>query len=230
MVRLWKRLLKSSQFYLFSPKSQITHLSQWALHHSLYNMQHPLSLDPYNSTCPITDWPDTFFIGIFLIIILGQGSLQTYLEQQVLVVSVKLKQYYLKIKNRNGQKKSCVNQNGERITWWSLFTIQSTMWPWTCPEHRDLYKPRWDVVSCLCCWKLDASTQFRRRIESVSCVILERLKKKLTFCSTVHYIIVLYPGFSLIYLQNVLICFPCPMSVDFSTCLHTKSFTLLSLC
>ena len=105
-----------------------------------------------------------------------------------------------------------------------------TIWPWTCPEHRDLYKPRWDVVSCLCCWKLDASTQFRRRIESVSCVILERLKKKLTFCSTVHYIIVLYPGFSLIYLQNVLICFPCPMSVDFSTCLHTKSFTLLSLC
>ena len=32
--------VKSSQFHLYSPKSQR------ALHHNLYNTQHPLSLDP----------------------------------------------------------------------------------------------------------------------------------------------------------------------------------------
>ena len=32
--------VKSSQFYLYSPKSQITNLPQGALHHNLYNIQY----------------------------------------------------------------------------------------------------------------------------------------------------------------------------------------------
>lgn len=51
---------------------------------------------------------------------------------------------------------------------------------------------------------------------------------KYTFCSIVHYIIILNTGFSLKHMPNVLTCVLCLMNVDCSTCL--QSVSLSSVC
>ncbi len=108
-------------------------------------------------------------------------------------------------------------QKWEHVVWWRRRGTQSSMSPFTWAELRGLSVHSWAVVSCLWWSKSDALIRFQRRVKSVTCVIWER-KQKCTFCFTAHCITISDKGFSLKLLQNVLICFPCLVHVDLSTC------------